>query len=156
MDRYVGDAKGDSGSTKDGAVEADRLAGCGKEGGGHSEGSVEKGEEGRVSRCEGGVEGEVAVCEDAGVEKGDNSRAGGRGVEGGGGADPENVADGRGDVEDGCGEGGAGGKLGAALAGRGAGVLVEEYLADAEEGDEREEVDIEVGVGGRSGRRWSG
>ncbi|KAH7820552.1 uncharacterized protein MONOS_16583 [Monocercomonoides exilis] len=75
MDRYVGEAKGASGSTKEGGVEADRLVGCGKEGGGHSEGSVEEGEEGRVGRCEGGVEGEVAVGEDAGVEKGDNSRA---------------------------------------------------------------------------------
>eukprot|EP00770_Monocercomonoides_exilis_P016609 MONOS_16582.1-p1 / transcript=MONOS_16582.1 / gene=MONOS_16582 / organism=Monocercomonoides_exilis_PA203 / gene_product=unspecified product / transcript_product=unspecified product / location=Mono_scaffold01883:13-1326(-) / protein_length=430 / sequence_SO=supercontig / SO=protein_coding / is_pseudo=false len=73
---------------------------------------------------------------------------GGRGVDGGGGADPEDVADGRGDVEDGCGEGGAGGKLGAALAGRGAGVLVDEYLVGAVEGDEGEEVDIEVGVSG--------
>ncbi|KAH7831551.1 uncharacterized protein MONOS_9190 [Monocercomonoides exilis] len=50
-------------------------------------------------------------------------------------------------MEDGCGEGGLGGKQGAALAGRGSCALVDEYLVGAVEGDEVEDVDVEAGVG---------
>ncbi|KAH7815418.1 uncharacterized protein MONOS_15001 [Monocercomonoides exilis] len=90
-----------------------------------------------------GVEGEVEVREDPGVEKGNNIRVGGQGVEGGEGADTD-VADEMDEVEDGCGEEGAWDKLLTTLADRGFSVLINEYLLNTTENNKGEDVDFEV------------